>query len=102
MDVLLPRSKPAASSAKHTCYRRVLLRCSGSRSLHGDVNHSDIATLLHEIGVLSQKSGDLQQAKQLKMLCSLQGNRDHPWVAATLHELGQVSQQAGDLKQARE
>ena len=67
-------------------------------------NH-DIASALHELGILSWKDGDLKQGKlhyeeSLRMKRSVHGDMDHPDIAVTLHELSILSQKAGDFKQA--
>eukprot|EP00438_Fugacium_kawagutii_P022574 Skav230122 [mRNA] locus=scaffold2192:32895:33431:+ [translate_table: standard] len=83
------------------------------RSVPGDGNHPDIAAILHELGIVSRKAGDLEQAKllleeSLLMKRSVPGDGNHPDIAATLHELGIalhelgiVSRKAGDLEQAK-
>ena len=57
------------------------------QSTHKDQDHPEIATILHELGQVSQQAGDLQQAEQhfgelLTMDRSLHGDRDHPDIAA--------------------
>eukprot|EP00438_Fugacium_kawagutii_P032305 Skav208263 [mRNA] locus=scaffold188:116403:118259:+ [translate_table: standard] len=74
---------------------------------HGGQDHCDIASTLHELGVVSRQAGDLEQAKlqlgkSLRMRRSArdsQGGCDGD-MADTLHELSIVSRQAGDLQQA--
>ena len=72
----------------------------------GTRQHPDVASTLHQLGVVEQLSGNLREAKKLyeealEIETNVYGTRQHPDVASTMHQLGIVEQLSGNLSEAK-